>query len=66
MRSFAVECLGCGTARLARHDAHRRLESPECPRCGYLGWAPALDLTEADRDELRRRPLHTRGLRRVA
>ena len=66
MASLAVECLGCGTARLSRRDAHERLDPPECPRCGYLGWAPTRELTEADRDELARHPLHLRSLRRVA
>jgi hypothetical protein len=67
MNSLAVECLGCGTPRLARCDDHARLDPAECPRCGYLGWAPERELTEADRDELRRHPLEQRGLlRRVA
>jgi hypothetical protein len=66
MPSFAAECLACGTGRLARYDAHLRLDPAECPRCGYLGWAPQLELTEADRSELRQRPLDRRRLRHVA
>jgi hypothetical protein len=66
MHSLAVECLGCGTPRLARRDVHERLDPAECPRCGYLGWAPERELTEADREQLRRYPLEQRALRRVA
>jgi hypothetical protein len=66
MHPFAAECLCCGTNRIASLDAHHRLDPAECPRCGYLGWAPALALTEADRGELRQHPLDQRRLRRVA
>jgi len=31
----------------------KHLESPECQHCGYLGWAPILEVIEGDR---RRRP----------
>jgi hypothetical protein len=66
MESLVVECLACRASRVASRDVFKRFAEPECPRCGYLGWAPALELTEADRDELRRHPLHERALRRVA
>jgi hypothetical protein len=66
MEALAVECLRCGTARLARRDEWLRLDSPECPRCGYLGWAPVLELTEAERGRLRALPLEERRLRPVA
>ena len=66
MDSLALECLRCGTTRLARRDDHKRLDSPECPRCGYLGWAPMLELTEFERGELRDHPLELRRLRTVA
>jgi DNA-directed RNA polymerase subunit RPC12/RpoP len=49
MESLVVECLRCGTTRLARRDLYKRFEVPECPQCGYLGWAPVLELTGADR-----------------
>jgi hypothetical protein len=39
---------------------------PECPRCGYLGWAPAASLDERTRRLLRERPPYARRLRRVA
>jgi hypothetical protein len=41
-----VECLQCGTTRVARRDRFKHFESPECPECGYLGWAPVLEVTE--------------------
>jgi hypothetical protein len=62
MESLVVECLRCGS--------HRELEpfplrqaTPECPRCGYLGWAKAGDLSERERRALRARPLERRRLR---
>jgi hypothetical protein len=50
-----VECLNCGEQR----------ERPEheCPRCEYVGWAHAEDLTESLRKRLRDRPLSDRRLR---
>jgi len=62
MDSLVVECLRCGSTRLARRNAFRRLETPECPDCGYLGWAPSLELTDAERDVLRERPAARRRL----
>jgi hypothetical protein len=41
-----VECLQCGTSRVAHRDRFKHFESPECPECGYLGWAPVLEATE--------------------
>ena len=49
MDPVVVECLQCGTTRLARRDRFKHFESPECPECGYLGWAPVLEVTEAER-----------------
>jgi DNA-directed RNA polymerase subunit RPC12/RpoP len=48
MESLVVECLRCGTSRVADRDRFKHLESPECPECGYLGWAPVLGLAEAE------------------
>jgi ribosomal protein S27AE len=60
-----VECLRCGHAReLARLVHH--VEGEECPRCGYLGWAPSLELSELTRRALRDRPVEGRRLRAVA
>ncbi len=67
MDALAVECLRCGSTRVARRTVWRRFDAPECPRCGYLGWAPVLELTEGERKRLRDRPVETRsGLRIVA
>jgi hypothetical protein len=49
MESLVVECLHCGTSRVARRDRFKHFEAPECPQCGYLGWAPVLELTDAER-----------------
>jgi hypothetical protein len=48
MESLVVECLHCGTSRVARRDRFKHFEAPECPQCGYLGWAPVPELTEAE------------------
>ena len=61
MESLVVECLSCGTTRIARRDDHMRFESPECPHCGYLGWAPVLEVTLNER-----RPVEERVLPSVA
>jgi hypothetical protein len=49
MTSLVVECLRCGTSRIARRDVFKHFEAPECPHCGYLGWAPVLELTDTER-----------------
>jgi hypothetical protein len=49
MESLLIECLRCGTSRVARRDRFKHFEAPECPECGYLGWTPVLELTEAER-----------------
>ncbi len=46
---LVIECLQCGTSRLARRDRFKHFEAPECPECGYLGWAPVLEVKETDR-----------------
>lgn len=62
MESLVVECLRCGSHRQAEQATQRKV-SPECPRCGYVGWAPVEALTERDRRALRARPLERRRLR---
>jgi ribosomal protein L37E len=52
-----VECLRCGKQRDYRDD--------ECPRCGYVGWAPSHRLDEYERRLLRERPPATRRVRPV-
>jgi ssDNA-binding Zn-finger/Zn-ribbon topoisomerase 1 len=61
--SLVVECLQCGTTRVARRDRFKHFESPECPECGYLGWAPVLELSETERraPRERRQPEHRRA-----
>jgi len=66
MDSLVVECLRCGTSRVAERDRFKHLESPECPECGYLGWAPVLELTEAERDRADEQPRTERRLPSVA
>jgi hypothetical protein len=46
------ECLCCGQLRMAG-----TLSADECPRCGYVGWAPLHALTEDERRRLRDHPL---------
>jgi len=52
-----IECLGCGQRR-TDHTV-----DPDCPRCGYLGWAHVSDLDERTRRSLRERPPYRRRLR---
>ena len=49
MDPLAVECLQCGTTRVARRDRFKHFESPECPECGYLGWQPVTGKEERPR-----------------
>ena len=56
-----VECLGCGEARTVPAAGHLRLDPGECPRCGYLGWAPSTSLTESVRRRIRERPVDRRA-----
>jgi hypothetical protein len=64
--ALAVECLQCGTTRVASRDRFKHFESPECPECGYLGWAPLLEVTEAERRAPRERVRADRRLPSVA
>ena len=48
MDSVAVECLQCGTTRVAQRDRFSHFDSPECPECGYLGWAPVLEVKKTE------------------
>ncbi len=56
MRTVQVECLGCGAERSVAAHANERVNGGECPRCGYVGWAPTSALTEATRRTFRERP----------
>ena len=53
MEPLVVECLQCGTNRVAKRDRFNHFEAPECPECGYLGWAPVLEVKETERRSLR-------------
>ena len=66
MDPLVVECLQCGTSRVARRDRFKHFESPECPECGYLGWTPVLEVTEAERGSPRERERVERQLPSVA
>ena len=66
MDPLVVECLQCGTTRVARRDRFKHFESPECPECGYLGWAPVLEVKESERPSPRERASAERGLPSVA
>lgn len=59
---IAVECLCCGQRRIVAQTPHTFMQVGECPRCGYLGWAHSVVLTERVRGLLRRRPPERRHL----
>jgi hypothetical protein len=62
MDALRIECLGCGEARMhAPAPDARRLDPGECPRCGYVGWAPSAALTEPVRRRIRERPVNRRS-----
>ncbi len=58
MDERTIECLQCGKTRTSGGR-------PECPRCGYLGWAEPDKLTERMRHALRSRPPELRRIRTV-
>jgi hypothetical protein len=59
MGADVVECLCCGSQRLIGPAEHHH---GDCPRCGYVGWAPAAELSEHTRRALRDRPVESRRL----
>jgi ribosomal protein S27AE len=60
MERLLVECLNCGDERTLAYPEGRVVASGECGRCGYLGWAPAGQLSEDARRLLREHPLAER------
>lgn len=67
MESLVVECLQCGTTRVARRDQFKHhFESPDCPACGYLGWAPVLQLAKPEHTKPRKLQRAERRLHSVA
>jgi hypothetical protein len=63
MESLKVECLHCGTTRDHATPPSAGKAEAECPRCGYLGWAPVQALSESERRAFRLRPPERRRLR---
>ncbi|HMI99943.1 MAG TPA: hypothetical protein VK488_08935 [Gaiellaceae bacterium] len=63
MTPGSLECLGCGARRFVLSPVRSNLETGECPRCGYVGWASPNDLNEFTRRALRDRPVERRRLR---
>ena len=61
MERLELECLGCGAVRKV-DGAPRRVDTGECPRCRYVGWAQSHEVDERVRGLLRRRPLYRRRL----
>jgi hypothetical protein len=60
---MAVECLCCGQRRIVvERRQFNSMRVDECPRCGYLGWAPSAVLTERARGLIRRHPPERRHL----
>jgi DNA-directed RNA polymerase subunit RPC12/RpoP len=62
MASFRIECLHCGEVRRLDSSSHHGLNGGDCPRCGYVGWAPSAEVDETTRRLLRERPLQRRRL----
>jgi transposase len=60
-----VECLRCGSQHELVRSPWRQLQSGNCPRCGYVGWADVGSLDEGARRALRERPLEARRVRLV-
>jgi len=55
-----VECLRCGHQRAFAPGPWRYQEAGECPRCAYVGWADAGELSERTRRLFRDLPLERR------
>ncbi len=66
MERLHVECLRCGERHRLLRPRFGYVQQGECPRCGYLGWAGASDLSERSRQDLRDRPVELRRLRLVS
>ena len=62
-----VECLQCRTTRTAsRQNLKHHFDTPECPECGYLGWAPVLRLAPVEEQGARKPRRSERWLHSVA
>ncbi|MBA3348684.1 MAG: hypothetical protein H0T13_09005 [Actinobacteria bacterium] len=60
MEPHIVECLCCGHQRSFTPGPSRYEEAGECPRCAYVGWADADELSERTRRLFRDLPLERR------
>ncbi|MDQ4018263.1 MAG: hypothetical protein M3188_00315 [Actinomycetota bacterium] len=61
MEKVRIECLRCGDARKVTAVPQPRRDPGECPRCGYIGWAPSSALSEPVRRRIREQPLDRRA-----
>jgi predicted nucleic acid-binding Zn-ribbon protein len=43
--TIPVDCLRCGKRHHLLRTHHSTMDEGECPRCGYLGWAPVPERT---------------------
>ena len=68
MERAHVECLRCGDRHPLPGSRWLQVRDSECPRCGYLGWAPPATPDDDVRRRLRLRelPVARRHLRIVA
>ncbi|HWH06248.1 MAG TPA: hypothetical protein VNT23_07415 [Gaiellaceae bacterium] len=60
MEPLVVECLRCGHQRAFTPGPWRYQEAGTCPRCEYVGWAYAAELTERTRRLVRELPVERR------
>jgi O-antigen/teichoic acid export membrane protein len=63
VNTVVVECLRCGRERTLAVESAARPTIPECPNCGYLGWATPIALSDSERLTLRRVPPEARRRR---
>ncbi|HEX6489902.1 MAG TPA: hypothetical protein VF002_00860 [Gaiellaceae bacterium] len=60
--ALSVECLRCGETRAVQPRVGAHVDTGQCERCAYVGWALVADLSEALRRVLRERPPERRRL----
>ena len=66
MTMVEIECLRCGRPRDVVGPLDHSLDAGACHRCSYVGWAFSVDLSEAERRELRDFPVEERRFEPVA
>jgi ribosomal protein S27AE len=62
MQTLTVECLRCGETRHVHARSGTHVDTGQCGRCEYVGWALVAELTERLRRVLRERPPERRRL----